>query len=103
MRVCANRPCGVYCHSPLPVRLLTTLINEHPCLATASIAASRLVWFRKSSMSPQTQVAYDFSKLWFTGQFELLQGMSQEAAHRFNSAMRRTRRRRGEWVYVHGD
>lgn len=52
-------------------------------------------------MSPQTEVAHDFSK--FTGRPELLQGMSQEAVRRFNAMMRKTKRRRGEWVYVHGD
>jgi CRP-like cAMP-binding protein len=29
--------------------------------------------------------------------------MSEEAMHRCNAMMRRTRRRRGEWIYVHGD
>jgi CRP-like cAMP-binding protein len=54
-------------------------------------------------MSPQTEIACDFSKLRSTGRLKLLQGMSQEAVHRFNAMMRRTKRRRGEWVYVHGD
>src|ERR1044072_8984194 len=54
-------------------------------------------------MSPSTEVAHAFSKLWSTGRFELLQGMSQEAVHRFNTIVRRIKRRRGEWVFVHGD
>ena len=54
-------------------------------------------------MSPATEVAHAFSRLWFTGRLELLQGMSQEAVHRFNAIVRKIRRRRGEWVFVHGD
>lgn len=54
-------------------------------------------------MSPSTEVAHAFSKLWFTGRVDLLPGMSQEAVHRFNTIVRRIRRRRGEWVFVHGD
>lgn len=54
-------------------------------------------------MSSSLEVAYGFSKLWFTGRLELLQGMSLEAVHRFNAMIRRTKRRRGEWVFVHGD
>ena len=54
-------------------------------------------------MSPSTEVAHAFSKLWFTGRVELLPGMSQEAIQRFNAIVRRIRRRRGEWVFVHGD
>ena len=54
-------------------------------------------------MFPQTEIASGISKPCFTGRPELLRGMSQEAVHRFNSIMRRTKRRRGEWVYVHGD
>jgi CRP/FNR family transcriptional regulator len=54
-------------------------------------------------MFPSTDVAYDPSKLSFIGRLELLQGMSQEAVHSFNAMTRRTKRRRGEWVFVHGD
>lgn len=54
-------------------------------------------------MSPQTEIAYDFSKSWFTGRLELLQGMNQDGVRRFNAMLRRTKRRRGEWVFVHGD
>src|SRR6185295_13208148 len=54
-------------------------------------------------MFPSTEVAYDSSKLSFIGRLDLLQGMSQEAVHSFNSLTRRTKRRRGEWVFVHGD
>src|SRR5215813_13174833 len=54
-------------------------------------------------MSSSTEVAYGFSKVWFTGRLELLQGINQEAVHRFNASVRKTKRRRGEWVFVHGD
>src|SRR6185295_14853716 len=54
-------------------------------------------------MFPSTEVAYDSSKLSFIGRLDLLQGMSQEAVHSFNTMTRRTKRRRGEWVFVHGD
>ena len=53
-------------------------------------------------MSPSAEVAHDFSKLWFSGPVEL-RGISLEAVHRFNAMSRRTRRRRGEWIFVHGD
>ena len=53
-------------------------------------------------MSPQTQIAHDFS-LWFTGSLQLLQGNNQEALHRFNATMRKTKRDRGEWIFVPGD
>jgi CRP-like cAMP-binding protein len=54
-------------------------------------------------MFPSTEVAYNSSKLCFTGRLDLLQGMSQDAVHSFAALMRRTKRQRGEWVYVHGD
>ena len=54
-------------------------------------------------MSSLLGVAYDFSKVCFTGRLELFQGMSQEAMHRFNAMTRKTKRKRGEWVFVHGD
>ena len=54
-------------------------------------------------MPSSTEVAYAISRLWFTGPLELLQGMDQEAVHRFNAMTRKTKRRRGEWVFVHGD
>ena len=50
-----------------------------------------------------TEVAYGLSRVWFTGPLELLQGMTQEAVHRFNEMTRKTKRRRGEWVFVLGD
>jgi CRP-like cAMP-binding protein len=52
-------------------------------------------------MSPE--VAFSFSKVSFTRRLELFQGMSQEAMLRFNAVTRRTKRRRGEWVFVNGD
>ena len=54
-------------------------------------------------MSSSTEVANGSSRLWFTGRLELLQGMSEEAQHSFNAMVRKTKRRRGEWVFVHGD
>lgn len=54
-------------------------------------------------MFPSTEVALDSSKLCFIGGLELFQGMSHEALHNFNAMIRRTKRRRGEWVFVHGD
>jgi len=54
-------------------------------------------------MSPSTEVAHGFSKPGFIDRLELLQGMSQEAVHRFSAMMRRTKHRRGEWIFVNGD
>jgi CRP-like cAMP-binding protein len=54
-------------------------------------------------MSPLREVAPDPSKLCFIDRLGLFRGMSQEAVHSFNAIMRRSKRRRGEWVYVHGD
>lgn len=53
-------------------------------------------------MPSLTEVAHGFSSL-FTGRLELLQGMSEEAVGRFNEIVRKTKCRRGEWVFVHGD
>ena len=54
-------------------------------------------------MSSLTEVICNCSKPSFTPPLQLFQGMSQEALHRFNAMVRRTKRRRGEWVFVHGD
>ena len=54
-------------------------------------------------MSSSIEVTYGFSKLCFIGWLDLLKGVNQEAVHRFNAMMRRTKRPRGEWVFVHGD
>src|ERR1041384_1224394 len=54
-------------------------------------------------MSSSTEIVYGFAQSCFISPVELLQGMNQETVHRFNSLMRRTKRRRGEWVFVHGD
>ena len=54
-------------------------------------------------MSTPPEVAHSFSKPWFTGRLELFQGMSPEAERRLKSMMRKIKRRRGEWVFVHGD
>jgi len=56
-----------------------------------------------TTMSPSKEISHGFSKVWFTGRLALLQGMSEEAQHRFNAMVRKTKRRRGEWVFVHGD
>lgn len=53
-------------------------------------------------MFPPTPGTHRF-KLSFTGRLELFEGMSQAAVHRFNAIMRRRKRRRGEWIFVHGD
>lgn len=49
------------------------------------------------------QFAPSLSRVWFRGRLELLNGMSQQALHRFNAMVRTTRRRRGEWIFVLGD
>ena len=54
-------------------------------------------------MSSSREVSHGFSKLCFSGRLELLQGVSQEAVQHFNAIVRKTKRRRGEWVFVHGD
>jgi len=54
-------------------------------------------------MSSSTEVAHGSSKHWFTGRLELLKGMSPEAVRRFKAMAHTTKRRRGEWVFVHGD
>lgn len=54
-------------------------------------------------MSQQTETAHGFSNVWFPGGLELLNGISQQTVHRFNSMMRITKRRRGEWIFVLGD
>lgn len=54
-------------------------------------------------MFPSTAVNHGLPKLRSTGRLELLEGMSEEAVHRFNAVVRRTKRRRGEWIFVHGD
>jgi CRP/FNR family transcriptional regulator len=54
-------------------------------------------------MPPVTEVSHGSSKLWFTARFDLLQAMNKQAQHRFNAIVRRSKRRRGEWVFVHGD
>lgn len=54
-------------------------------------------------MSSSTEVISDFAQSCLVSRIELLQGMNQETVHRFNSLMRRTKCRRGEWVFVHGD
>ena len=54
-------------------------------------------------MSQSTEAVYDFSGPWSVAGLELLRGMSQQAIHQFNSMMRMTKRRRGEWIFVLGD
>ena len=50
-----------------------------------------------------SEAAHGFLRLRFSGRLELLQGVNAEAVHRFKAMMRRTKCRRGEWVFVHGD
>ena len=54
-------------------------------------------------MPPLAKVSHSPSKLWFAARFDLLQSMNEDAQRRFNAIVRRTKRRRGEWVFVHGD
>ncbi|HXQ71545.1 MAG TPA: Crp/Fnr family transcriptional regulator [Pyrinomonadaceae bacterium] len=54
-------------------------------------------------MSRPTQAPYSPPRYLFTGRLELLNGMSQQALLRFNSMVRTTKRRRGEWIFVPGD
>jgi len=54
-------------------------------------------------MTQQTETAYSGSGLSFRGPLQLMNGMSQEALHRFNAMVRTTKRRRGEWIFVLGD
>lgn len=54
-------------------------------------------------MSRSSHSASGFSRFCFTGRLELLNGMSQQALHRFNAMGRTTKRQRGEWIFVPGD
>ena len=49
-------------------------------------------------MSPSTEVANSLSKLCFTDRPELLQELTKQGV-----VVRRTKRRRGEWIFVYGD
>ena len=54
-------------------------------------------------MNQQTETAYGCSSLSFIGPLQLLNGISQQAVHDFNTMVRTTKRRRGEWIFVLGD
>ena len=54
-------------------------------------------------MSQSTGTVYDFPGPWSVARRELLTGMSQQALRQFNSMMRTTKRRRGEWIFLLGD
>jgi CRP/FNR family cyclic AMP-dependent transcriptional regulator len=54
-------------------------------------------------MSQSTETVYDFPGPWSVARRELLTGMSQQAIRQFNSMMRTTKRRRGEWIFLLGD
>lgn len=54
-------------------------------------------------MSRPTQFSSSPSRVLFTGRLELLNGMSQQALHRFNAMVRTTKRPRGEWIFAPGD
>ena len=54
-------------------------------------------------MPPATKTPEGFASLWYLRQLELMLGMSQQAAQRFNASLRTTKRRRGEWIYMLGE
>ena len=54
-------------------------------------------------MIQRLETAYGSSPPSFIGPLRLLNGMSQQAVHHFNSMVRTTKRRRGEWIFVLGD
>jgi len=54
-------------------------------------------------MPQSIETAYDSPGVWSVARLELLRGMSEQAKDQFNSMMRTTRRRRGEWIFVLGD
>lgn len=54
-------------------------------------------------MTQRTETVYDCSRLSFTGRLELLNGMSQQAVHDFNTMVRTTKCRCGEWIFLLGD
>lgn len=54
-------------------------------------------------MPQPTETASGFAMPRTTARVELLSGMSQQAIHQFNTMMRPTKRRRGEWIFVLGD
>jgi CRP-like cAMP-binding protein len=54
-------------------------------------------------MPPVTRSTCASSPVHFSGRLELLNGISQQALHRFNTIVRTTKRRRGEWIFVLGD
>ena len=54
-------------------------------------------------MPQSTETVYDSPGSWSVARLKLLRGMSQQAMHQFNSMMRTTKRRRGEWIFVPGD
>jgi CRP/FNR family transcriptional regulator, cyclic AMP receptor protein len=54
-------------------------------------------------MSSTVQYSPSCSRLSVNGRLELLNGMSKQTLHRFNTMMHPTQRRRGEWIFVPGD
>jgi CRP/FNR family transcriptional regulator, anaerobic regulatory protein len=58
---------------------------------------------KEDRMLQATETAYDFSGHLPTARLKLLSGMSEQAVHQFNTMMRTTKRRRGEWIFVLGD
>lgn len=54
-------------------------------------------------MLPQTKIAHDVSMPPFAGPLAPPGGMSQQARHRFNTMVRTTKRRRGDWIFALGD
>lgn len=54
-------------------------------------------------MTQLTETAYGGSMLSFIAPLQLLNGMSQQVVRDFNSMVRTTKRRRGEWIFALGD
>ena len=94
---------GVYCLSRIPASNSLTVIEEQLPLAQEQLLCVKFGFSRKSTMSSSAEVVHSFSKPSFIGPLQLFQGMSQEALHRLNAMVLKTKRRRGEWVFVHGD
>jgi CRP/FNR family transcriptional regulator, cyclic AMP receptor protein len=51
----------------------------------------------------EIETVYECSRLSFTGGLELLNGMSEQAVHDFNTMVRTTKCRCGEWIFLLGD
>src|SRR5689334_15714651 len=54
-------------------------------------------------MPQSTETVYDSPASWSVARLDVLRGMSQQAIDQFDTMMRTTKRRRGEWIFVLGD